>query len=64
MRWDFVGRVDEFAALEAAWLAVEAGGAGPVVVVYGEAGIGKTRIVSEFASATLDRGAEVLWGTC
>ncbi|HUE29049.1 MAG TPA: AAA family ATPase [Solirubrobacteraceae bacterium] len=64
MRWDFVGRVDELAALEAAWLAVEAGGAGPVVVVYGEPGIGKTRIVSEFASTTLERGAEVLWGTC
>jgi DNA-binding NarL/FixJ family response regulator len=36
----------------------------PVVVVHGEAGIGKTRTVAEFALTAEQHGAAVLWGTC
>jgi AAA ATPase domain len=64
MSWDFVGRRSELRRLEAAWLAAGADGTAPVVVVYGESGIGKTRTVAEFARAARARGAEVLWGTC
>src|SRR5258708_34325830 len=64
MSWDFVGRFDELAALEAAWLAAGGNGAAPIMVVYGEPGIGKTRTVAEFAGVVRERGAEVLWGTC
>ena len=35
-----------------------------VVVLEGEAGIGKTRLARETAEAALARGFEVLWGTC
>jgi DNA-binding CsgD family transcriptional regulator len=35
----------------------------PVVVVHGEAGIGKTRITEEIARTMRGRGARVLWGT-
>jgi DNA-binding CsgD family transcriptional regulator len=64
MSWDFVGRFDELAALEAAWLAAGSDQAAPVVVVCGEAGIGKTRIVAELGRVVRARGGEVLWGTC
>jgi predicted ATPase len=60
MSWDFVGRASELAALEAAWLVAAAGEVAPVVVVYGEPGIGKTRIVAELAGrAGTWRGGDV-----
>jgi predicted ATPase len=61
---DFVGRLGELRFLEAAWLAAGAGTAAPVIVVYGESGIGKTRTVAELARVVRARGAEVLWGAC
>ena len=64
MRWEFVGRVNELATLDRAWLTAEGGEVAPIVVVYGEAGIGKTRTVAEFARIVGERGAEVLWGSC
>ncbi|HUE27763.1 MAG TPA: AAA family ATPase, partial [Solirubrobacteraceae bacterium] len=64
MRLDFVGRAGELEVLEGAWLAAGAGGVAPVVVVYGEAGIGKTRTTAEFARGVRSQGGEVLWGTC
>lgn len=64
MGWGFVGRLGELRFLEAAWLAAGAGRAAPVVVVYGESGIGKTRTVAELARVVRARGAEVLWGAC
>jgi DNA-binding NarL/FixJ family response regulator len=60
---EFVGRTNELAVLEAALDSARAG-APPVVVVHGEAGIGKTRTVAEFARAAEREGAQVLWGTC
>ncbi|MGY1635323.1 BTAD domain-containing putative transcriptional regulator [Geodermatophilus sp. SYSU D00742] len=56
----FVGRAPELAALETAWAAAAAG-RGTAVVVTGEPGIGKTRLVEAFAART---GAAVRWGRC
>jgi DNA-binding CsgD family transcriptional regulator len=60
---DFRGRRRELAALQAGWAAAS-GGEAPVIVVHGEPGIGKTRLVSELAGSVRTQGAEVLWGTC
>ncbi|MGI5237852.1 BTAD domain-containing putative transcriptional regulator [Dactylosporangium sp. CA-139066] len=56
----FVGRQAELAALEAAW-AGAAAGRGTAVVVTGEPGIGKTRLVEVFAGRV---GAAARWGRC
>ncbi|MGY1739034.1 BTAD domain-containing putative transcriptional regulator [Geodermatophilus sp. SYSU D00684] len=56
----FVGRPGELAALAAAWAAAGAG-RGTAVVVTGEPGIGKTRLVEAFAARA---GAAVRWGRC
>ncbi|MFG2004048.1 helix-turn-helix transcriptional regulator [Spirillospora sp. NPDC048911] len=56
----FVGRSEELAVLRAAW----ASGSGALVVVEGEAGIGKTRLVEAFAGAAAEQGARVLRGCC
>jgi DNA-binding CsgD family transcriptional regulator len=58
-----VGRAAEIATLEGA-LGERDTGAAPVVVVHGEAGIGKTALVARFAEQAADRGSTVLWGTC
>jgi DNA-binding CsgD family transcriptional regulator len=63
MNWDFGGRASELAALEAGWLAAGDGDA-PIMVVHGEAGIGKTRTVAELARSVRARDADVFWGTC
>jgi DNA-binding CsgD family transcriptional regulator len=60
--WDFRGRVRELAALETGWLAAGTDEGAPILVVHGEAGIGKTRMVAEFARSVRARGVEVLWG--
>lgn len=59
----FVGRAAELAVLDNALDAARTG-ATSVVVVHGEAGIGKTRTVGEFARAAGERGAAILWGSC
>jgi transcriptional regulator with XRE-family HTH domain len=59
----FVGRSDELARLQAA-LDDATVGRGKVVMVVGEAGIGKTRLAREFARAAREAGATVLWGRC
>jgi DNA-binding SARP family transcriptional activator len=56
----FVGRPDELAALAGAWAAAAAG-RGTAVVVTGEPGIGKTRLVEAFAARA---GASARWGRC
>jgi tetratricopeptide (TPR) repeat protein len=59
----FVGRVEELGILEAAQ--ERAGNSEPaVVLVGGEAGVGKTRLVSELAGRCRAKGARVLVGGC
>lgn len=55
-------RQDEHAALLAA-VATARGGRGCVVLVTGEAGIGKSSLISGFLGG-LDGGVEVLLGAC
>jgi len=62
-RGAFVGRSDAVAALAAEWAAVGERGL-RVVVLAGEPGIGKTRLVREFARTAHERGATVLAGSC
>jgi DNA-binding SARP family transcriptional activator len=59
----FVGRDAELAVLGAAWDRA-AGGARHVVVVTGEAGIGKSRLAAEAARRVSAEGGLVLFGRC
>jgi DNA-binding CsgD family transcriptional regulator len=54
----FVGRKRETAALEAAL------GQSAVVLIDGEAGIGKTRLIREFLASQAERGCRALVGAC
>src|SRR4029453_13289182 len=56
----FVGRSGELARLEGAL----AGGAPRVLLLGGEAGIGKTRLLAEFTARAQTAGARVLVGSC
>lgn len=58
----FVGRVEELALLEAD-LTAAAGGTPRAVVVGGEAGVGKTRLVEELAAHAVAKGATVVVGS-
>ncbi|WP_433462445.1 helix-turn-helix transcriptional regulator [Spirillospora sp. CA-128828] len=58
-----IGRAAEFAALTAALDRASAGGAG-VVLVSGDAGVGKTHLVSALTGTARDRGCAVLVGQC
>jgi DNA-binding CsgD family transcriptional regulator len=58
-----VGRRDELAALEAA-LARSREGVGSVVLVAGEAGMGKSRLISEIAGHAERHGMAVAVGEC
>ena len=58
-----VARDDVWLALGRAWEAIS-GGARHVVLVPGDAGTGKTRLLTEFARDVHARGAIVLYGTC
>ena len=60
---DFVGRQRELGELQEALDGVLAG-QGRVVMLMGEPGIGKTRIVQELATLADTKGAKVLWGRC
>jgi DNA-binding CsgD family transcriptional regulator len=57
----FVGRGPELDALGGR-LERALAGSGGLVLVAGEAGIGKTRMLAEFALAARERGALTLWG--
>ena len=61
----FVGREAELARIESAWQrVVRGGGAAQVVLLAGEAGIGKSRITARFAAEASASGATVLYGAC
>jgi ATP/maltotriose-dependent transcriptional regulator MalT len=58
-----IGRVDELQRLEAA-LAAAADARGFTVLIAGEAGIGKTRLVAELSERARRAGATVMSGRC
>jgi DNA-binding CsgD family transcriptional regulator len=59
----FVGRIEELKVLEAAW--VRAADAEPAVVLLGgEAGVGKTRLVAELTARCAGDRTQVLAGGC
>jgi ATP/maltotriose-dependent transcriptional regulator MalT len=58
-----VGRGEQMAALEAAFASVRQGGAS-AVLLGGEAGVGKSRLVSDFGRTAVSAGARVLTGGC
>lgn len=59
----FIGRTDELARLTEA-LSRAAAGQGSTVILGGEAGIGKTRMLEVFATAARANDAAVLTGAC
>jgi tetratricopeptide (TPR) repeat protein len=59
----FVGREDELGRLRTALDAANAG-QGRLVLLAGEPGIGKTRLVQQLADEAAKRGGLVLWGRC
>ena len=62
--WPLVGRETELAALRTAWQAT--GATGRVVAIAGQAGSGKTRLITEFRTEAMEgpRAAVVLAGRC
>ena len=58
LTWPLVGRVAELAALRAAWRA--AGRSGRVVAIAGQAGSGKTRLITELRAEAAGADATVL----
>ena len=62
-RTPFAGRWDELQRLVRR-LDVARAGSGSLVFVVGESGIGKTRILEEFAAHARSQGARVLWSRC
>jgi tetratricopeptide (TPR) repeat protein len=59
----FVGRAFELDELQRA-LADALAGSGRLLLLCGEAGIGKTRLADELARLATQRGAQVVWGRC
>ncbi len=59
-----VGRDTEVAAITDAVKEVGAGGGHQILLVSGEAGLGKTTVVAEAARSAFDAGACVLFGHC
>ncbi|GAB3434635.1 helix-turn-helix transcriptional regulator [Flindersiella endophytica] len=58
----FVGRAAELAELAAAY--EDAAEAASVVLIGGEAGIGKSRLIAEFGTRVRDRGPRIVEGGC
>ncbi len=62
-RTPFVGREEELERLRSAWKEAHAG-RGTLVLLSGEAGVGKTRLAAELAAGAIDQGALVVYGRC
>src|SRR4051812_32378432 len=65
-RWDdgpLVGRAEELAAL-LGHVDRAVTGRGSAVLLAGDAGVGKTRLLDELAARAVDRGVQVLVGRC
>ncbi len=62
-RTPLVGRTEEVARVEAAWRTVAEGGR-RLLLLSGEAGIGKTRVVAGLAHRLAEEGQTVLVGRC
>lgn len=60
----FVGRAAELTALGAALARIAATGEPQAVLIGGEAGVGKTRLIEEFCEAARGQGALVALGGC
>jgi ABC-type oligopeptide transport system substrate-binding subunit/DNA-binding SARP family transcriptional activator len=59
----FVGRKSELDYLDECWQTVRSG-YGKLVLISGEAGVGKSRLVEEFSKQKRWQGVEVLYGRC
>ena len=57
LSWPLIGRSEETGAIEAAISASDASG----IVVYGAAGVGKSRLAREALSAAESQGCECQW---
>src|SRR5438874_12664488 len=62
-RQAFLGRVREISRLQSA-LDSARSSQGELVLMVGDAGIGKTRTVERLAALAADQGSRVLWGSC
>ena len=60
----FVGRGDEQRLIADAWARASAGPHREIVLIAGEAGVGKTSLTTRAARAAFDDGAIVLFGHC
>jgi class 3 adenylate cyclase/tetratricopeptide (TPR) repeat protein len=60
----FIGRAEPFEVLGGAWSRTLEAPRRQVVLVGGEPGMGKTRLVAEFAHRAYENGATVLFGRC
>ena len=60
---ELLERAEDLSALVDAWESVARSGHGRVVLVSGEAGIGKTSLVRQFCGREA-RSARILWGSC
>jgi len=60
---DLVGRVDEARIVRQSWESALSGGIG-IVLVEGEPGVGKTRLIEETTRPAERRDALVVWGRC
>src|SRR5690606_5456564 len=59
----FIGRTAELTRLRRAWRRVSAGRS-ELLLIAGEAGVGKTRLMREFTAQVSDSASRVLWGEC
>ncbi|MFF4949061.1 helix-turn-helix transcriptional regulator [Streptomyces chattanoogensis] len=60
----FVGRAAELAALRDALARTAASGGPQAILIGGEAGVGKTRLIEEFTESARDQGVLVALGGC